>query len=498
MKIIITERQLKYIVNILNEDFKSQKIKYIEQGNDEAIIDRYLKDFREIKDREYSEFLNSDLPGLNVPKGNDRKNIDNYKTFKEVELIVDYMAGQRNVGSANFSDIKVDGKPIYNDEDVEIYYAPNKESCVRYKGDKSYSWCISRTDSSNMFMKYRTSPNRPSFYFVKRKDATEKEFDYWNTSGDKFQGKFNDKYHFFVVQALANNNYIVTSAQNDGDMRMTWEEILKFAPELQEKQNYFETKPLSDTEIAKYEKYRKGFSDEEFIKLPYVEKEYYLDTAIDYYRSLTDRQFESLPDDLKNKYINFGLELTPGQFSMIKDNKKLLGRYKDIINDEFERNFVSNESVLPDFENDDNQQGFFFFRIKVSEFDPKKYQYLNEKNKKFADHYIRKEFNNKLDRWGRTINMFGGDYFNLAESFIEKNELPSLLPNIFYLKTLIPKEKILNNEKLLKFLFFLYLSVSKEDFNEFVNYLGININDIVSSFKTKGERNLYKKLMNKR
>ena len=73
--------------------------------------------------------------------------------------------------------------------------------------------------------------------FVKRKDATDKEFNYWNTSGDNFQGKFNDKFHFFVVQALANKNYIVTSAQNDGDMRMTWEEILKFAPELEGKQN---------------------------------------------------------------------------------------------------------------------------------------------------------------------------------------------------------------------------------------------------------------------
>ena len=59
-------------------------------------------------------------------------------------------------------------------------------------------------------------------------------------------------------------------------------------------------------------------------------------------------------------------------------------------------------------------------------------------------------------------------------------------------------KKILNNEKLLKFLFFLYLSVSKEDTKEYVNYLGISENDIVSSFKTKGERNLYKKLMNKR
>ncbi len=184
MKILITEKQLERLIGgFLNEDFKTQKIKFIDQGNDESIVDTYLKDFKEIRDRGYSEFLNVELPGLKVNKGDDRKNIDNYKTFKELELIVDYMAGQRKVGNANFEDIKVDGKPIYNDENVEIYYAPNKESCIRYKGDKSYGWCIARSDSSNMFMRYRTQSNRPSFYFVKRKDATDKEFEYWNNSG---------------------------------------------------------------------------------------------------------------------------------------------------------------------------------------------------------------------------------------------------------------------------------------------------------------------------
>lgn len=491
MKILITERQLKYIVNILNEDFKSQKTKYLEQGYDEGIIDTYLKDFKEIKNREYSEFLNSDLPGLNIPKGNDRKNIDNYKTFKEVELIVDYMAGQRKVGSANFEDIQVDGKPIYGDEDVEIYYAPNKESCVRYKGDKPYSWCIARSDSSNMFMRYRVGYERPSFYFVKRKDATDKEFEYWNTSGDKFQGRFKDKYHFFVIQALKNNNYIVTSAMNDGDIRMTWEEILKFAPELQGKQDYFESKPLSDVEVEKYEKYKKGLTDEQFFKLPYVEKEYYINTAVDLRNPLTDRQFSSLPEDLKNKYINLGIDLTKNQMEEISKNKRLLKRLTDVANEKFEMEYNEQEMTFGDVSEINYFRQILYYRL-----EPSTYILLNDENKKLADEDIKREINQRIDNWIIELGYFHY-YFDFVETLLHqsKNELPiSFTPNIYYFKTLIPKEKILENKDLLKFLFFIYLISSKENMKEYVNYLGISENDIVSSFKTKEEKNLYKKL----
>jgi hypothetical protein len=490
MKILITEKQLERLIGgFLNEDFKTQKIKFIDQGNDESIVDTYLKDFKEIRDRGYSEFLNVELPGLKVNKGDDRKNIDNYKTFKELELIVDYMAGQRKVGNANFEDIKVDGKPIYNDENVEIYYAPNKESCIRYKGDKSYGWCIARSDSSNMFMRYRTQSNRPSFYFVKRKDATDKEFEYWNNSGDKFSGKFKDKWHFFVIQALKNNNYIVTSAMNDGDVKMTWDEILNIAPELEGKENYFESKPLNDTEVQKYEKFKKGISDDEFSKLSYNDKEYYIDTYVSYYDGLTDKQFYYLPEDLKNKYINLGIELTPGQISTIKDNKKLSNRFSEITNDMFEETYVKKVEALDGA----GLEKFF----KLLDFDHSKYQFLNEKNKKFADYYLTKEIKDKLKRWVEIISWSDDDYFGYVESMVEKNISNNYLPNPFYLKTLIPKEEILQNEGLMKFLFFIYLFLGKELMKEYVNYLGISEESIVNSFKTKKEMKLYNKLIKK-
>jgi len=287
LKNIIQDILNEEVSKILNEDFKSQRINFlsqIESPDAEAIVDRYLNDFKEIKDNKYAVAANADLEGLNVKKGNDRFDIDKYKTFKELETFVDYVSGQVKVGSANFEDIKVDGKPIYDDKEVEIYYADTPRACIQYKGKFPYSWCVSRTDASNMFYNYRLERHEPAFYFVKRKKAMDKEFSIWNTVGKVFGGNWNDKYHFFVIQVVKNadinnqtkNQYYVTSAANDGDKPMNWDNILEIAPELNGLQYIFTPKPLTEKEREKIDKYKNGLSDEEFAKLPYKEKEYYI------------------------------------------------------------------------------------------------------------------------------------------------------------------------------------------------------------------------------
>jgi len=412
------------------------------------------------------------------------------KTFKELELVVDFMAGQRKFGSANFEDIKVDGKPIFEDDVVEIYYAPNKQSCVEYKGNKPYSWCIARSDSSNMFMRYRTNQNRPTFYFVKRKNVTNQEFDYWNNSGKDFTGTFRDKYHFFVLQTLQNGDYIVTSAMNDGDRKMTWDEILKIAPELNGKQDYFQSKPLSDEEIEKYERYKKGLSDEEFIKLPYVEKEYYIDVIVDFRNKLSDKQFSSLPEDLKNKYIGLGVVLTENQIQQISDNKKLLKRFKDVTNENFKMEYNKHENLFGDISPVNYFRQALYYRL-----EPTTYHLLNDENRKLADEDIKREINNKINDWIKTLGYFRY-YFEYVDSLVESRSVisASFTPNIFYLKTLIPKEKILENKDLLKLIFFIYLISSEEEMKEYVNYLGISEDSIINSFVSKKETELYKLL----
>lgn len=487
-RLLITEDDKRHILSLYNlvEDFKSQKKKFIEQGNDEEIVDKYLTDFREIKDKKFKELEKADLEGLNVEKGPGRYDIDRYKTFKELELVVDFMSGQRKFGSANFEDIKVDGKPIFEDDAVEIYYAPNKQSCVEYKGNKPYSWCIARSDSSNMFMRYRTNQKRPSFYFVKRKNVTNQEFDYWNNSGEDFTGTFRDKYHFFVVQVLNNGGYIVTSAMNDGDKEMTWDEILQIAPELIGKQDYFQSKPLTDTEIEKYEKYKKGLSDEEFIKLPYVEKEYYIDTAIDLNNKLSDKQFSILPDDLKNKYINLGLELSPTQLNIIKDNKKLMNRYIEVFNEVFKEKYIKKNQALNAFGTSN--------KIVLN---PSHYRFLNDENKKFFDDYYSKVINKDVDMMIENLNMFGDQYIMITIGNInnigKSNEITVSNPNLSFLKKFVPIEKIKRSKNYTKYLFFLSLSKSPEIMIDLMEHLGVDYKKLINSFNEE-EMEFYNEL----
>lgn len=491
-RLLITEEDKRHILSLYNlvEDFKSQKKKFIEQGYDEEIVDKYLTDFREIKDKKFKELEKADLEGLNVEKGPGRYDIDRYKTFKELELVVDFMAGQRKFGSANFEDIKVDGKPVFEDEEVEIYYAPNKQSCIEYKGKKPYSWCISRTDSSNMFMRYRMNVDKPSFYFVKRKNATKQEFDYWNTSGDDFIGNFRDKWHFFVVQVLKNGDYIVSSAMNDGDFEKTWQEIEEIAPELKGKQVYFQPKPLKKDEIEKYERYKKGFSDEEFIKLPYVEKEYYIDSVVDIKNKLTNKQFSYLPDDLKNKYINLGLELSDNQIEQIKGVKKLFTRFLDVNNQIFGKNL--------------QERGTHFLNRLHLLYSPNssRIKYLNEKNKEIFNSQIEKNINKSFEK---ISNFFDDNYWsdglnylsllNQVLHYAKIGQRDESTPFVFYLMNYIPKSKLvekIKNRKFLVYLFFLSMLESKDTMIDFMKYLGVDYKKLYSSF-IEEEMKLYDK-----
>jgi hypothetical protein len=74
-------------------------------------------------------------------------------------------------------------------------------------------------------------------------------------------------------------------------------------------------------------KYKKEKSDEEFAKVVWKEKDFYL--SVNPY-NLSLNKFKALPEDLKNKYIGFGLGLSDEMFDLIKSNKNLVKRYKEI------------------------------------------------------------------------------------------------------------------------------------------------------------------------
>jgi hypothetical protein len=496
-KFIINEEERVHILSLYNliEDFKSQKKKFIEQGYDESIVDRYLNNFREIKDKKYREAEKAEIENLNVPKGITRFNIDNYKTFKELEMLVDYVSGQRNVGNANFNDIKVNGKPIFENNDVEIYYAPNKQSCIEYKGDKPYSWCISRGDSSNMYYRYRMGGEEPSFYFVKRKKAMEQEFANWNTQ--EFKGNFLDKWHFFVIQVLNKNSkngsvynpsksYIITSANNDGDIKTNWEGVLKIAPELQGLKEYFKNIPLTDMEKEKFEKFKKGISDEEFSKLSYSEKIYYID-SVD--KKISDNKFTNLPNDLKNKYINLGFNLSDKQIELIKNDSKLIKRFQEVSNNVAD-NIVKNSEEM--------------FRIpSYTSIGKNQYEQLSDNTKKNVSNLIKDDFNNFLRNWFYDNSMLKTIVNHVDnKSKINKNMLNRLrdfIPNTFFMSVAIDREEFIkklreNPNMLFELSCYILFFKTKEELIDFLNYIGTSFDEFMKTLN-KSEIDIIEKII---
>lgn len=335
---LLSEEQL------FNEDFKTQREKFIQQGIEPDAVDYYLNTFKTIKDKKYKQ-INDPIPNLEHIK--DRTNIDAFKIWKELEDFVDYVKSQADVsGKTSYKNIKVDAKPIHEDNDLIIYYADTPQACVTYKGNVPYSWCVARTDASNMFYHYRFGTHRPSFYFVKNKERT-------NTELETFKGgTFTDKYHFFVIQVIKyakpenkdDKQYIVTSAQNIGDEQMSWNDILKLEPKLTNKENIFISKPLGIKEEELYKKFKNGISDKEFENLPFDEKDMYLNIYVRQDRPLTNNQFKFLPPDLKNKYIGFGVGLSDEQVEMI--DSKLYKRYEDVTKTKIEKTIGTDEFKL--------------------------------------------------------------------------------------------------------------------------------------------------------
>jgi hypothetical protein len=325
---------------VISEDFKSQAKRYITQGIDPEIVKSYIDKFKYIRDKKFKEM--SDELDIPVPKER-RNDIDAYTDFHDLEVLVDYVGGRRPVSSSmsqgnSNEKIEVSGEAIYKDENFELYYADNPRACIKYKGKFPYSWCVARSDSSNMFYTYRFKPYEPAFYFVKDIKATEKEFGIWNMTKNVFNGEFNNKYHFFVIQVPKNANledveteeYIVTSANNDGDTQMSWNKILEINPNIAPLHDLLKPKPFTPEERKQHERFKNGISDEEFAQLSYEDKRNYLDIYPTIARPITAYQLTQLPEDLLNLYVSFGIGLDDEQFAYIKNKPSILKRYTQI------------------------------------------------------------------------------------------------------------------------------------------------------------------------
>lgn len=187
---------------------------------------------------------------------------------------------------------------IYEGDNLVILLADLREKCIKY--GKGHKWCISRDDSSNMFNSYRYAMNERIFYFVFDKDKSKA-----------------DPSHALVILVDTHNQYFVADAENSkntGSGAVDWNYITKLQPKLKDLKDLFNPIPLSDKQKEEYELLKRiqNLQDEDaYIRLNYDMKEKYISVM---YADLKDKGYANTPEDLKNKYIQIGHELSIEQY----------------------------------------------------------------------------------------------------------------------------------------------------------------------------------------
>lgn len=257
-----------------------------------------------------------------------QKDITQY-SFKDLEKLVDSfptkMKSQSKSGDSNNVEFS-DGELIYNKSPLQIFHGDSPKQCIKIKGNFGASWCIART-SGNMYHNYRFGRNEPSFYFVKNLERL-----------NKIKKLSDDPYCFFVIQIDINGKYIVTSALNNGDKEMTWEQLVQIEPLLNGTDKLFVQKALSDEDKVYYKRFKNGISDEEYKDLSFEEKKRYIAIT----NKLSNNQFKNTPDELINDYISIGSTLSDQQLDLIKNRQALLNNYRRVT-----------ISLIPEYLNDD-------------------------------------------------------------------------------------------------------------------------------------------------
>lgn len=181
--------------------------------------------------------------------------IRNYN-WKDLESIVDQYPdpSEKLVATQQIETQSTTGDLIYDENNLRVIIGRNATECFiikrqvqRERGlaedDTLYPWCISRNPfaGSNLFTTYRFGDPKKTAYFVIDNDKPVE-----------------DKWHFCVIHVAEYPHrstqfpgeyiYMVTSAKNDGDVYMPWEEVVKRLPKLQGLESLFVFIPLSEEE----------------------------------------------------------------------------------------------------------------------------------------------------------------------------------------------------------------------------------------------------------
>jgi hypothetical protein len=200
---------------------------------------------------------------------------------------------------------------------LHVYFGKDTNACILFKrfllqqkdAPKDYTWCIANNRQSNLFYRYRFGAygnKKASVYFIydESKPST-------------------DKWHVFVIHVNEDNKYLVTSAFNDGDRTIPWNEILKIQPKLKGLEKLFTFRPLTEDEQL-YQVTMDANPNDFAGYTSYNVKRAYIETG----KKINMQDYIDLPAELQHAYINVR---APGaeDDNMIKRLRKLLELFDD-------------------------------------------------------------------------------------------------------------------------------------------------------------------------
>ena len=204
--------------------------------------------------------------------------------FKEFEQLVDSTATKVDI-----EDKQIDEKPIYEDDNVQIFLGNSKEKCIKYGQGRKYGFCISRLDNSNLYHGYRKDGATFYFIYFKNKESQNKAPE-----------------NLIVIHAYPDNQYQINYSTPNRDDRITKDEILEQFPVLE---------PIFD-KIIKY--------------IPHSEKEERIYNIIQNTQSIND--LKTLDDKLL--FIEMGKEIENSDWKNIPENilQTILSKYVEVGN----------------------------------------------------------------------------------------------------------------------------------------------------------------------
>jgi hypothetical protein len=226
-----------------------------------------------------------------------------FMSFDELEHTLDGM-GDLTDDIKDTKDDYSDIETIYDDDNLLIFKPSGKEQCIKLANGRS--WCISKSGGGNMYYNYRLGHNLTIYYVIDKDKA------------------FGDLNYSVVILVEPYGGKRIADGQNmaggySGHKREDWSTIVSKVPKLKGKEHLFVADPLSSAEQKVLNDYKNTSINKDAIKELGSEQaaEMWLELSSPdlTYRSNGDEIYRNFTENLKNKYLGLGMDLTAGMIN---------------------------------------------------------------------------------------------------------------------------------------------------------------------------------------